>query len=100
LPFWRKICCQVSSVSASTWRTNLLGVVGRRRRAALLDPRRRHRRLVEHHARIDPEIHRHQRQHDGAEADAAPADRQATASAAVLDVAAFPAVVETHEDPF
>jgi hypothetical protein len=24
LPFWRKICCQVSSVSASTWRTNLL----------------------------------------------------------------------------
>jgi hypothetical protein len=68
---------------------------------ALLDPRR-HRRLVEHHARIDPEIHRHQRQHDGAQADAAPADRQATASAAaaVLDVAAFPAVVETHEESF
>jgi len=73
-----------------------LGVVGRRRRAALLDPRRRHRGLVEHHARIDPEIHRHQGQHDGADADAAPTHRQATASAAILDVAAFPTVVETH----
>ncbi len=63
-----------------------------------LNPRRRlhHRSVVEHHARVDAEIHRHQRQQDGADADLAASAQAGALPAPVLDVAAFPAVTKIH----
>ena len=60
--------------------------------------RRRHLRGIEHHARVDAEIHRDQRDHDGADADLSATAQPAPAlPASILDVAALPAITKVHD---
>ncbi len=75
-----------------------------RRRARLprlsgLDGRRRHHLGgVEHHARVDAEVHRDQGEHDGADADLAATAQPAPAlPPSILDVSALPAVTKVHD---